>query len=378
MRQSPLSPSASPVTLCLCGDVMAGHGLDPLLPRAAGGATDHRVASALAYVREAGEGDAPLPRPVSFEYPWGDVLQLLRRERPDLRFINLTTTISARPLAEPAFSARARPLHAPLHPLHLPTLVAMGVDGAVLANRHVLSWGADALADTLAQLQAAGIAGIGAGADGDAAAREGQWQIPGRARVRLLAFGHGSGGVPEAWAAAAGHPGINWLPGLDDAMVAQLAARIRAGRQAGDIVVFSLHWGSCWGYAVPDEQRRFAHALIDEAGVDLVWGHASHHPRAMEVYHDRLILYGVGDFLKDAAGHEDCRPELAALYLPRLGADGTLQELRLWPLRVHLFRLKRAGGSEAQWLADTLDRAGRDVGTSVAPQPDGSLRLYWR
>jgi Bacterial capsule synthesis protein PGA_cap len=39
--------------------------------------------------------------------------------------------------------------------------------------------------------------------------------------------------------------------------------------------------------------------LIDKAGVSLVHGHSSHHPRAVEIYRDRLILYGCADFLND-------------------------------------------------------------------------------
>jgi poly-gamma-glutamate synthesis protein (capsule biosynthesis protein) len=374
-----------PTTLFLCGDVMTGHGIDQLLPRDAGDEFALRtVQSALEYVRDAEASRTPLPRPVSFEYPWGDALHLLKRERPDLRLINLATTITTRGAPDCTMGSnglpRMKPLHARMHPLHLPTLAAIGVDGAVLANHHVLDWGHDGLHDTLQSLRAAGIGCVGAGHDCREAAEEGRWLIPGKARVRLFAFGHASSGVPEHWAADTGRPGINWLQALDDSAVAVLAARIRETREEGDIVVVSLHWGSCWGYAVPEEQRRFAHALIDEAGVDLVWGHASHHPRPIEVYRGRLILYGVGDFMKDTAGtpcHEAYRPELAALYLPRLAADGSLQELRLWPMRVHLFRLKRACGSETQWLAHTLSRECRCHGTGLAPQGDGSLRLYW-
>ena len=43
-------------------------------------------------------------------------------------------------------------------------------------------------------------------------------------------------------------------------------------------------------------------ALIEEAGVPVVHGHSSHHPKAIEVYEGRLILYGCGDFLNDYEG----------------------------------------------------------------------------
>lgn len=362
-------------TLFLCGDVMTGRGIDQVMPHS----VDHTlhesyVKSALEYVRLAEAASGPLPRPVSFEYPWGDALHLLKREQPDLRLINLETSITERGVP------CAKAIHYRMHPLNVPTLAALGVDGVVLANNHVLDWGQDGLHDTLESLRKAGISSVGAGRDRAEAEQEVQWQIPGKARVRLFAFGHASSGVPEHWAAEETRPGINWLPSLEGDSISTLAERIRASRQPGDIVIVSLHWGSNWGYDVPAEQRRFAHALIDEAGVDLVWGHSSHHPRPIEVYKDRLILYGVGDFMNDyegIRGYEEFRPELAALYLPRLAPDGRLQELRLWPLRVHLFRLKRACHSEGQWLAHTLSRECRCHGTELAPQGDGSLRLCW-
>lgn len=367
----------APTTLFFCGDVMTGHGIDPLLhPSDSLSPAERSVMAALEYVRqaEAAQPDTPLPRPVCFEYPWGDALALLKREQPDVRLVNLEATITARgtPVASRA--------HARLPPQHVPTLAALGVDGAVLANHHALDWGRDGLRDTLTALHEAGITSIGAGHDRAEAEQEGQWLVPGKARVRLFAFGHSSSGLPADWAAEEGRPGINWLPALDSAAVALIAQRIRANRREGDITVVSLHWGGCWGYEVGDEQRAFAHALIDEAGVDVVWGHCSHHPRPIEVYRGRLILYGVGDFQGEASGggHEDFRPDLAALYLPRLGPDGSLRELRLWPLCVHLFRLKRAGASDSHWLARTLSRAGKPLGTGLDLQGDGSLRLVWQ
>jgi poly-gamma-glutamate synthesis protein (capsule biosynthesis protein) len=34
-------------------------------------------------------------------------------------------------------------------------------------------------------------------------------------------------------------------------------------------------------------------------GIDLVYGHSSHHVRLIEIDRDRLILYGCGDFIDD-------------------------------------------------------------------------------
>ena len=77
-------------------------------------------------------------------------------------------------------------------------------------------------------------------------------------------------------------------------------------------------------------QIRFAHRLID-GGVDLVHGHSSHHPRPIEVYRKKLILYGCGDLVDDYEGigsHRGYRDDLRLLYLPRLDpVSGELVEL---------------------------------------------------
>ena len=126
---------------------------------------------------------------------------------------------------------------------------------------------------------------------------------------------------------------MSLLPDLSARTVAQIADRVRAVKRPGDLALASIHWGGNWGYQIPAAEREFAHALIDRAGVDLIHGHSSHHPKAIEIYRDKLILYGCGDFLNDyegIAGYEQYRGDLVLMYLPRLAAAaGRLVELRL-------------------------------------------------
>lgn len=107
-------------------------------------------------------------------------------------------------------------------------------------------------------------------------------------------------------------------------------------------------------------------------------GHSSHHPRPIEIYRDRLILYGAGDFLNDyegIGGRHRFRGDLTLMYFPRLAASGALLECRMTPMRIRRFRLQRASGEEAEWLADTLDRESRALGTRVRLEGDGRLLL---
>ena len=60
------------VTLFLCGDVMLGRGVDQILPHP--GDPELREAhakDARAYVDLAERAHGPIPRPVSFCWPWG-------------------------------------------------------------------------------------------------------------------------------------------------------------------------------------------------------------------------------------------------------------------------------------------------------------------
>ena len=98
--------------------------------------------------------------------------------------------------------------------------------------------------------------------------------------------------------------------------------RTRLIRRNTDVVVVSVHWGSNWGYDVPDAHVEFAHRLVD-GGVDVVFGHSSHHPRPVEIYRGHPILYGCGDLINDyegIGGHERFRDDLRLLYLVTLDA----------------------------------------------------------
>jgi len=120
--------------------------------------------------------------------------------------------------------------------------------------------------------------------------------------VFVFSFACVTSGTPRSWAAAAEVPGVNLLTTLSEGAAVRVADEIGRHAKPDDLIVVSIHWGSNWGYKVPEEQRRFAHALIDRAGVSVIHGHSSHHPKAIEIYRNRLILYGCGDFLNDYEG----------------------------------------------------------------------------
>jgi poly-gamma-glutamate synthesis protein (capsule biosynthesis protein) len=156
---------------------------------------------------------------------------------------------------------------------------------------------------------------------------------------------------------------------------------IAAYRRTGDVVVASVHWGANWGYAVPLEQRRFARHLIDVAGVHVVHGHSSHHVKGIEVYRNRLILYGCGDFLTDyegISGYEEFRGDLALMYFASIDpSSGQLISLRMAPLQARRMRLTNPSASDVAGLLAALNRECERLGTQVETCTNGLLELRW-
>ena len=330
---------------------MLGRGIDQVLPYPGDAQIfESPVRSALTYVKLAEARNGPIPRPVSFDYLWGDALEQLAAAGPDCRVVNLETAVTRRGRPEP------KGINYRMTPENLSALAAAEIDCCAIANNHVLDWGPDGLSDTIEALDAAGLAHAGAGQDQVQAFEPAV--LPLRTGGRLLVYGiaHASAGVPGHWAAGERRAGVALLPDLSEAAVRSMAERIADDRHPGDLVVVSVHWGPNWGYGIREE-RRFAHSLIDRAGADIVHGHSSHHPKGIECYRGKLILYGCGDLLNDyegIAGHEQFHPELALIYLPEV-EQGHTCALEVLPFRIERFRLHAASAAEARWLANAIE-----------------------
>jgi poly-gamma-glutamate capsule biosynthesis protein CapA/YwtB (metallophosphatase superfamily) len=363
------------VKLFACGDVMPGRGIDQILPQPGDPGLRERGASdANAYVRLAERANGPIPRPAGFSWPWGDALPAVEEAAPDARIINLETSVTRSADFDPG-----KAVHYRMHPGNLACVAAIRPDACALANNHVLDFGEQGLRETLGALASAGLAAAGAGLDAAAPARPAAVPLPGGGRILVFCCGTASSGIPPQWAATATRPGVNLLPGLSRAAADALLARARAARHHGDLVVVSIHWGSNWGYGVPGDQVRFAHRLID-GGVDVIHGHSSHHPRPIEVYRGKLILYGCGDCIDDyegITGYEQYRDDLRVLYFASITpGTGELAALTMVPMQARNMRLRHASADDSRWLAGTLGRISRDFGSLIEHRHDGSLIVH--
>lgn len=360
------------VTLFLGGDVMLGRGVDQILPHPGDPALrETYVRDARAYVGLAEAANGPIPRPVDFRWPWGEALPVLDGAAPDVRVVNLETAVTG-----DGDFAPGKGVHYRMSPANLPCLAAVRPDVCALANNHVLDFGPRGLAETLDALAGAGLRTAGAGRDAAGAGRPAIVPLRAGGRVLVFSFGMPSSGIPADWAATGGRAGVEVVATPSAAAATAFADRVRQVRRPGDVVVASVHWGPNWGYRVSRSEVRFAHTLLD-GGVDVVHGHSSHHPRPLEVYDDRLVLYGCGDLVDDyegIGGYERYRDDLRVLYLVSVEADtGRLVGVRMVPLQARRMRLEHASREDAEWLREALDRHSREFGTRVDGGPDGTL-----
>jgi len=365
------------IRLFLCGDVMTGRGIDQILPHPSDPEIhESYLSSAVQYIEVGERANGPIPRDVDYTYVWGDALSRLADAEPDLRIVNLETAVTTSDDYWPG-----KGIHYRMHPANLPVLAAAGIDCCTLANNHVLDWGYRGLRETVEVLRKNGIRTAGAGADLDEAAAPAVLDREGGRRVLVFSLGHTSSGIDESWQAGPGRQGVWWLDELSSASIDMIGRRVQAARRPGDTVLASLHWGGNWGYGITRRTRDFAHDLLDHAGVDLVHGHSSHHPLGIEVYRDKLILYGCGDFINDyegIRGNERYRDDLRVMYLPDLDpSTGRLLALEMVVLQSHRFGLRTASAGDVKWLAGELNRESLKLGNAAVAVSDSGLSLRW-
>jgi poly-gamma-glutamate synthesis protein (capsule biosynthesis protein) len=370
-------PARDSLTLFLCGDVMTGRGIDQILSHPSSPEIyESYLTSAEQYIEVAERVSGPIPRPVDPDYVWGDALKTLRESNPDVRIVNLETAVTTSDDHWPG-----KGIHYRMHPRNLSVLTAAGIDCCVLANNHVMDWGYDGLGDTLSSLSRAGIATAGAGENFDRAAAP-AILAPGDAhRILVFSLGHSGSGIGKSWQARQDWPGVWLLHDFSTESVEMIGRRIGSVKRAGDIAVASIHWGGNWGYGIQAEMQRFARELLDHAGVDLIHGHSSHHPRGIEVHNHKLVLYGCGDFINDyegIRGRENFRGDLRVMYLPELDpVTGELRRLSMHVLQAHKFRLRSANAQDVAWLATELDRESRRLGQTGIAQEGNTLVVRW-
>lgn len=164
----------------------------------------------------------------------------------------------------------------------------MKLDIVTLANNHALDYGREALADTLATLDQAGIAHVGAGNDLDAAKAPVIKELNG---IKVGVLG-ATRVIPVAdWRANRYTGGM--LVTYDPA---ELLEAITELRKDCDYLVVYVHWGIERSITPETYQRDLGQQYID-AGADLVVGSHPHVLQGIEYYQGKPIVYSLGNFV---------------------------------------------------------------------------------
>jgi poly-gamma-glutamate synthesis protein (capsule biosynthesis protein) len=235
-------------------------------------------------------------------------------------------------------------------------LVRLGVDCVTLANNHALDFGTEALLETLAHLEAAGIRHVGAGRDLAAAHRPVVLESSG---IRLGIVGVSD--HPEDFAAGSDRPGIAFAD-LLSSVPAWLTDLVRDLAAEVDVVLVTPHWGPNMTPGPVAHVRRAADALLG-AGASLIAGHSAH------VFHgvDGPVLFDLGDFLDDYAVDPDLRNDLGLLWVVDIDELGPFR-LEALPLKLDYCFTDVAEGEGAALIHRRFREACAAMGTEVSDE----------
>ena len=140
------------------------------------------------------------------------------------------------------------------------------------------------------------------------------------------------------------------------------------GREALHVPRATEYVGKEWRGRIVAFSRR-----VVDAGADLVIGFGAHAPRAMEIYHDRLIAYSLGNFITYGPFDIQSPNHLSLVLDVTLDHHGALRAAHIVPLR-----LRHPGAPHVDpqgWVLSWLRRYSRADFPETAPfiTPDGRI-----
>ena len=230
-----------------------------------------------------------------------DLLELM--QSADVFMLNNEFTYSRRgkPLERKDWTFRA-------DPGRVDNLLKLGVDCVGLANNHAFDWGEEALLDTIATLDNAGISHVGAGSDLEAAKAPAYFAVKGRTFSVVAATAVEKEWEPEyglTRAASADTAGV-----LRTTDPAETLDAIRTAKANSDFCFVFVHWGIEMQDQPDEEQKDLARKYID-AGADAVIGAHPHILQGMEFYGGKPIIYSMGNFWFNSKERATCLFEVA-------------------------------------------------------------------
>ncbi|HUK66124.1 MAG TPA: CapA family protein [Anaeromyxobacteraceae bacterium] len=241
-------------------------------------------------VKEAAEDHRALAEPDGFSWLWAPIADLLSAS--DLTFANLETPVAPR---------AGRGTHSFVFnaPPGVPSaLRRAGVKLVSVANNHAFDQGRPGFEETLAELEATGLAYVGAGEPG---AESGpRFMEVNGLRLAFLGYAHFFNQDGNACPPARPEKPCLRASLLDPDRAVE---DVRRAVPKADAVVVSVHWGEEYQSQPREKDVELAHRLA-EAGALVVLGHHPHVLQPIELYpcadgHVALIAYSLGNFISN-------------------------------------------------------------------------------
>ena len=278
--------------------------------------------------------------------------------------------------------------------------MADGLVGAgfmVVSCANNVNHGAEAILSSIQVLDEHGIAHTGSGSNLAAARAPAIVERRG-VRFGFLAatavfFPHGHAAGPDSPGVATikchtayqPHPRVYELPGApaitrswpDPDALARLGDDIQTLRSQVDVLVVYCHWGVSGAEELAEYQPTVGHYAIDR-GADLVIGSHAHVPQAIEVYKDRVICYGLGNFAFDWV---NMRRHRAGLVVRCLVADGRIDQVAVKPVwrrddELNQPEILGCESAEGRAIVERVVHLSQALGTRLTPA--GDELVVWR
>ena len=293
-----------------------------------------------------------------YDYPWGNMLQVMKRA--DIKLINLETTLTdSTDRVSKTFNFKASPDK-------ITSLERAQISVANLANNHILDFGIAGLLETLHTLDLARIQHVGAGLNIAEASRP---VVITKNNLHIGVIGI-TDNEPE-WKAN-GKPGIFYFDIEDSDQHMPLFNSLDELRRKTDIIIVSVHWGPNMREKPTRSFVDFAHRLSHH-GARVIHGHSAHILQGIEVYNNGLILYDTGDFVDDYVTDWNLRNDLGAFFVLTVKGDVML-DLQIIPTRIQEYQVNRATGEDYDWVMNRLKLLSSDFGTVFSPEGKITLK----
>eukprot|EP01084_Bolivina_argentea_P282692 483955_1 len=388
------------VRIFLTGDIMIGRGVDQILRYPSDPSLAYTTKTAKFYITKAEEINGKFPSYETTsknEYIWGDLMQSLNHYNPDVKLINLETTITT---SNDYFPERA--VHYRMHPQNIYTLKTLETHTnnnnlvCNIANNHILDYGYNGLNETIKTLYNNNISYVGVGLNINDAWKPVIIALPSK-NCRIFIFGCGtqSGYIPEQWTATNTKSGINMVNPYNHSKVyiQNIMKHIKKHvllyhkrDNMKNIIILTIHWGSHYAFQIEQDFITFAHVLIDyneenEIGIDMIHGHSSHNIKGFEIYKNKAIFYGCGNFINDYEGrpsHSEFHKYLGFMYFVDLNVNnGNVNNVFLKGTHIKQFSITYAKDEYLMWLYYTINKLCQRFNISLYENmDDGTIHIH--